>query len=103
MRSHVSRISVQAKVSTTSQKSCIQHAADTMHGNPPRESGLSLSVFKMLVLTHLRRQANHWLRSLYFINGICSNKLAARQKQYEGLKWTWTIVVQDMEYSLWYS
>jgi len=37
MRSYVSRVSVPAKVSTTLQKSCIQHAADTMHGNP-RES-----------------------------------------------------------------
>jgi len=39
-----------------------------------------------------RRQANHWLRSLYFINGICSNKLAARQEQYTTeLKWTWQL------------
>lgn len=26
-----------AEVSTTLQKSCIQHAADTVHGNPPGE------------------------------------------------------------------
>lgn len=56
------------------QEPCIQHAAQTLRARILVGVRLSLNVFKMVVLTHLRADGlTIRFRLLYFIKEICSN------------------------------